>query len=183
MFSAPKAPFFNWGAHVEFPAIPVDEFTSYLNARFAAHGLTLPDDVSQTLQVAMQRNPEAINRISAEIVRHMGSRTDVKSIARITWTDVEEAISSVVGSRRSAAEEYLRRFSPGEERVMVAMAKMGGSVVEPMGKEFVHTCRLSTGGMRKIVGWLEDEAAIYRDGKSYLLADPLIRLHLAAYRL
>ena len=181
MFHAPRAPFFNWGNQIEFPPIDFLTFTKYLNLRFEPYGLYLPDGISENLQIEMLRNPEAINRLCAEILRRQSHHSKRKYV--ITEQNVREAIISLVESRRSAAEEYLSRFTPGDERVLVGIAKGGGTVVEPMGKEFVQRCKVSTGGMSKIIKKLENETALYREEKRYILADPLIREHLVKYRL
>ena len=69
-----------------------------------------------------------------------------------------------------------------EERVLTLF---GGqeAVLQPTSKKYAAALGVTPQSIRKIVGKLEDEAVLYReiDGR-YTFADPLIRLHLLAFR-
>ena len=142
MFSSPKRAFFNWGDHIEFGPIPYEEYTSYINARLQNHKLEMPRQVSEYLQNAVNRDPEAVNRICQELLSTL-ARAQLK-VRSITDNDVETALALLLEKRQSAMEEYLRHFTPAEERVLVAFAKQNGRATLPTGKDFLAKSGLTS---------------------------------------
>ncbi|MBF0440922.1 MAG: hypothetical protein HQK54_03370 [Oligoflexales bacterium] len=175
IFMTPSAPFFNWGTHLEFGNIPYDEFTDYMNERFGAIGRSIGVGESTELQDLMCRVPEAINRVCGRIMKNEGE-------GAISSEEIRESIHLLIDERRSSAEEYLSMMSPTEERVLTLFAGQK-SVAQPTSKRYAAALGVTPQSIRKIVGKLEDEAVLYRQSDGcYTFADPLIRLHLLAFR-
>ena len=175
IFMAPSAPFFNWGTHLEFCHIPYDAFTDYMNERFTTIKRSIGIAESTELQNLMCRVPEAINRVCGKLMTNEAEGV-------ITSEEIRKTIHLLIEERRSSAEEYLSTLSPMEERVLTLF---GGqeAVLQPTSKKYAAALGVTPQSIRKIVGKLEDEAVLYReiDGR-YTFADPLIRLHLLAFR-
>jgi hypothetical protein len=180
MFSSPKRAFFNWGDHIEFGQIPYEEYTAYINARLRKHKLDMPPQISENLQNSVNRDPEAINRICQELVSTFeGAKLKTRSI---TDNDVESALAVLLEKRQSSMEEYLRHFTPAEERVLVAFAKQNGRVSLPTGKDFLAKSGLTSGGMKKILDRFVDDAVLYHEVHEFIVSDVFVWRHLKAFR-
>ena len=180
MFSSPKRAFFNWGNHIEFGLIPYEEFTEYINIRLKKNGMRIDPEISKILQDTMNRDPEAINRICQEMISRFSiPRAPMKSL---TVSEVADATRSLLEKRRSALEEYLNRFTPAEERVLIAFSKQEGREMQPMGKAFLEKSNLTAGGMKKIIDRLLDSAVLYHEKNEYSVADPFVWRHLKEFR-
>ena len=180
MFSSPKRAFFNWGDHIEFGHIPYEEYTAYINARLRNYKLEMSHQVSEHLQNAVNRDPEAVNRICQELLSTFGEAGS--KVRSITNLDVEEALAVLLEKRQSSMEEYLRHFTPAEERVLVAFAKQNGKVSLPTGKEFLAKSRLTSGGMKKILDRFVDDAVLYHEGQEFIVSDVFVWRHLKVFR-
>ena len=56
-------------------------------------------------------------------------------------------------------------------------------VTHPQGKDFIRSINLTAPGVRKIMMKLENEAVVYKEDTGYILADPLLKQHILAFRL
>ncbi|MBM4254021.1 MAG: ATP-binding protein [Deltaproteobacteria bacterium] len=177
MFTVPHAPFANWGEHLEMSYIPYEEYTSYANERLAHANLRLDDASSRYLQDLVGRVPEAMNRLADSLIA-----LDYATKENVTIQKVDEALRTLISRRSSAIEEYLSHFTGAEEQFLITLAFAGGSATQLTGKDFIAKSGLSIAGLRKVAHKLEDHAVIYREGKMYTFADPLIMHHILKYR-
>ncbi len=144
------------------------------------HGMRIDPEISKILQDTMNRDPEAINRICQEMISRFSiPRAPIKSL---TVSEVADATRSLLEKRRSALEEYLNRFTPAEERVLIAFSKQEGREMQPMGKAFLEKSNLTAGGMKKIIDRLLDNAVLYHEKNEYSVADPFVWRHLKEFR-
>jgi hypothetical protein len=180
MFSSPKRAFFNWGDHIEFGQIPYNEYTAYINIRLRGLKLEMHQSVSEYLQNSVNRDPEAINRVCQELVSELKGAT--LKMRYVTKQNVDDALVSLLDKRQSSMEEYLRHFTPAEERVLVAFAKQNGKVSHPTGKDFLAKSGLTSGGMKKILDRFVDDAVLYHEGDEFLVSDVFVWRHLKVFR-
>ena len=90
LFAAPGAPLSAWGSDLEFRPIPHDEYHRYMEERFSPRGLTISREVAVTLQDEMQRVPEAINRLCAQLL-------ELHQAVEIDQTMVRAALVNLLG--------------------------------------------------------------------------------------
>ena len=176
IFARPKAPFFNWGTHVYFGAIAYREYWQYMDERFKQEGLRISFENAVYLQDKMSRMPEAINRLCFALLFH-----DIAK-GEITKKDIDSGLSKVVSDRRNEPEIYLSGFTASEQKVIINIANME-PVPHPQGKDFIRSINLTAPGVRKIMMKLENEAVVYKEDTGYILADPLLKQHILAFRL
>jgi hypothetical protein len=176
IFARPKAPFFNWGTHVYFEAIDYHEYWQYMDERFKQEGLWISFENAVYLQDKMSRMPEAINRLCFALLFHGIAKGE------ITKENIDSGLHKVVSDRRTEPEIYLSGFTASEQKVIINLAKME-PVLHPQGKDFIKSINLTAPGVRKIMMKLEDEAVVYKEDAGYILADPLLKQHILAYRL
>jgi hypothetical protein len=176
IFARPKAPFFNWGTHVYFEAIDYHDYWQYMDERFKQEGLWISFENAVYLQDKMSRMPEAINRLCFALLFHGIAKGE------ITKENIDSGLHKVVSDRRTEPEIYLSGFTASEQKVIINLAKME-PVLHPQGKDFIKSINLTAPGVRKIMMKLEDEAVVYKEDVGYILADPLLKQHILAYRL
>ena len=176
IFARPKAPFFNWGTHVYFEAIDYHEYWQYMDERFKQEGLRISFENAVYLQDKMSRIPEAINRLCFALLFHGIAKGE------ITKENIDSGLHKIVSDRRTEPEIYLSGFTASEQKVIINLAKME-PVLHPQGKDFIKSINLTAPGVRKIMMKLENEAVVYKEDAGYILADPLLKQHILAYRL
>lgn len=176
IFSKTKAPLHNWGEDLEIGPLPYNEYCVYMNERFERFGLSISLATSKTLQDMLHRNPESINIVCRGLIElHCGKRKTIDE------TLVEPAMLRAVERRGRRYEEFFSRFSPSEQRFLIALSK-GPGVKQPQGKDFVAALGVSTAAVRKALHYLEDEAIIDKTGNGYRVTDPLLACYLKHFR-
>jgi hypothetical protein len=176
IFARPKAPFFNWGTHVYFGAIEYREYWQYMDERFKQEGLRISFENAVYLQDKMSRMPEAINRLCFALLFHNIAKNEIMQ------EDIDLGLSKVVSDRRNEPEIYLSGFTASEQKVIINIANKE-PVPHPQGKDFIRSINLTAPGIRKIMMKLENEAVVYKEDTGYILADPLLKQHILAFRL
>lgn len=175
IFAQAKAPLAGFGEDLELQPIQYDEYTQYINERFAVSKLKIENATSEKLQNLMHRIPEAINMLCVQILNmNYPSGT-------ISYAQVLNSLAALLESRQSRFEEQIGRFSEAEQKFLIALAHVEFES-KPQGKEFLMLCKLSQKGVAKIVIRLENDAVIYREARGYFIADPLMFLYLRRYR-
>ena len=147
-----------------------------MDERFKQEGFRISFENAMYLQDKMSRMPEAINRLCFALLFH-----DI-AIGEITKEDIDSGLSKVVSDRRNEPEIYLSSFTASEQKVIVKLAKME-PVLHPQGKDFIQSINLTAPGVRKIMIKLENEAVVYKEDTGYILADPLLKQHILAFRI
>ncbi len=176
IFSKPKAPLHNWGEDLEIGPLPYNEYCAYMNERFERFGLTISPSVSQILQEALHRNPEAINMVCRGIIEsYRGKRKNIDESL------IEPSLLRVVEKRGRRYEELFSQFSPSEQKILISLSKRPG-VQQPQGKDFVASLGISAAAVRKAIHYLEDEAIIDKTAKGYRVSDPLLAHYLKHFR-
>ncbi|OFZ81300.1 MAG: hypothetical protein A2583_00170 [Bdellovibrionales bacterium RIFOXYD1_FULL_53_11] len=175
IFTSHGSPFFNWGEPVEISQIDYKEYQQYMNERFARKSLKISLENSTYLQNLMQRIPEPINIVCAQILELIDSGQEISK------KHVDEALEQVLSARKGKMEEYLSHFTESEVEVMIAIAK-AGKVTQPSGKNFTRQIKASKPAISKIVNNFLNEAVLYKDQEFYELSDPLLTHHIKVYR-
>ena len=201
LFAAPSAPLSAWGTDLEFRPIARDEYHRYMEERFRPHRLTISRQVSDSLQDDMQRVPEAINRLCAQLLelhegtqsllgaqpddsRSAGIRPRMASPGQITEIDqarVREALAMLLENREGRFAAYLSAFSATDESVLTEIARREW-VAHPQAKGFLASVRLSNRTVALSVKRLWDRGVIEHVAGSYRIADPLLAAYLRRYR-
>lgn len=174
LFAAPGAPLSEWGADLEFKPIPYDEYHAYLEERFRPRRLTLARDVAVRLQDDMQRVPEAINRLGAQLLESHADR-------EIDYAAVQTALVTLLENRDGRYASYLATFSGTDESVLTEIARRGG-VERPQSKSFLAAVGLSSRTVALAVKRLCDRGVIERLPDHYRIADPLLAAYLRRFR-
>ena len=174
LFAAPGAPLSEWGTELEFKSIPYDEYHAYLEERFSPRRLTISPQVAARLQDDMQRVPEAINRLGAQLLEsHEGTAID--------YPKVQAALVKLLENREGRYASYLAGFSGTDENVLTEIARRGG-VEHPQSKSFLAGVRLSSRTVALSVKRLCDRGVIERLADHYRVADPLLGAYLRRFR-
>ena len=174
LFAAPSAPLSAWGTDLEFRPIARDEYHRYMEERFRPHRLTISRQVSDSLQDDMQRVPEAINRLCAQLL-------ELYEATEIDQARVREALAMLLENREGRFAAYLSAFSGTDEGVLTEIARRE-RVAHPQSKSFLATVRLSNRTVALSVKRLWDRGVIEHVADSYRIADPLLAAYLRRYR-
>ena len=174
LFAAPGAPLSAWGADLEFRPIPHDEYHRYMEERFGPRGLTIRREVAATLQDDMQRVPEAINRLCAQLL-------ELHHATEIDQAMVRAALVKLLENREGRFAAYLSAFSATDESVLTEIARRE-TVAHPQSKDFLASVGLSNRTVALSVRRLWDRGVIEQVAGSYRIADPLLAAYLRRYR-
>lgn len=174
LFAAPGAPLSEWGSELEFKSIPYGEYHAYLEERFSPRRLTISPEVAARLQDDVQRVPEAINRLGAQLL-------ESHEAAEIDYPKVRAALVTLLENREGRYASYLTAFSGTDESVLTEIARRGG-VEHPQSKSFLAGVRLSSRTVALSVKRLCDRGVIERLPDHYRVADPLLGAYLRRFR-
>ena len=174
LFAAPGAPLSEWGSELEFKPIPYGEYHAYLEERFSPRRLTISPEVAARLQDDVQRVPEAINRLGAQLL-------ESHEAAEIDYPKVRAALVTLLENREGRYASYLTAFSGTDESVLTEIARRGG-VEHPQSKSFLAGVRLSSRTVALSVKRLCDRGVIERLPDHYRVADPLLGAYLRRFR-
>ena len=174
LFAAPGAPLSAWGSDLEFRPIPHDEYHRYMEERFSPRGLTISREVAATLQDEMQRVPEAINRLCAQLL-------ELHQDTEIDQAMVRAALVKLLENREGRFAAYLSAFSATDESVVTEIARRE-RVAHPQSKGFLASVGLSNRTVALSVRRLWDRGVIEQVAGSYRIADPLLAAYLRRYR-
>lgn len=174
LFAAPGAPLGAWGSDLEFRPIPHDEYHRYMEERFSPRRLTISRKVAAALQDEMQRVPEAINRLCAQLLEsHQATGIDQAM--------VRAALVKLLENREGRFAAYLSAFSASDESVLTEIARRE-TVAHPQSKGFLASVGLSNRTVALAVRRLWDRGVIEQVAGSYRVADPLLAAYLRRYR-
>ena len=174
LFSTPGAPLSEWGADLEFKPIPYADYRTYLQERFMPRRLTISREVAVRLQDDVQRVPEAINRLGAQLL-------ELYAETEIDYAMVQTALVTLLENREGRYASYLAAFSDTDERVLTEIACLGG-VERPQSKTFLAGVGLSSRTVALAVKRLRDRGVIEYAAEHYRIADPLLAAYLRRFR-
>ena len=174
LFAAPGAPLSAWGTDLEFRPIPYHDYHEYMQERFRPRRLTISREVATVLQDDMQRVPEAINRLCAQLL-------ELYEATEIDHAKLQSALARLLDNRESRFASYLSSFSGTDENILTEIARRE-RVEHPQSKSFLASVRLSSRTVALSVRRMWDRGVIDHDGDSYRIADPLLAAYLRRYR-
>ena len=174
LFAAPGAPLSAWGTDLEFRPIPHHDYHEYMQERFRPRRLTISREVATGLQDDMQRVPEAVNRLCAQLL-------ELYEATEIDHAKVQAALARLLDNRESRFASYLSSFSGTDENTLTEIARRE-RVEHPQSKSFLASVRLSNRTVALSIKRLWDRGVIEHDGDSYRIADPLLAAYLRRYR-
>ena len=128
----------------------------------------------RTLQDGMQRVPEAINRLCAQLL-------ELHENSEIDHAMVGSALVTLLENREGRYASYLSTFSGTDETVLTEVARHG-TVEHPQSKSFLRSVNLSSRTVRLSVKRLWDHGVVEHVEGSYRIADPLLAAYLRRYR-
>ena len=174
LFAKPNAPLNGWGTDLEFEPIPYADYHAYIQERFADRTLRISLEASTQLQNDMQRVPEAVNRLCAQVME-LYKDTEIDRVKVLT------AVERLLENREGRYSAYLSSFSVTEERVLLEIARIG-SIEQPQAKGFVSRVGLSSRAAGLTVKRLWDRGILEKAAGGYRIADPLLAEYLRLYR-
>jgi len=174
LFAAPDAPLSAWGTDLEFQPIPHGEYHEYIDERFSPRRITMSREVAVGLQDDMQRVPEAINRLCAQLL-------ESHEATEIDHADVRAALAKLLENREGRYAAYLSAFSASDEEVLTETARRG-VVAHPQSTSFLASVRLANRTVALAMKRLWDRGVIERVADAYRVADPLLAAYLRRYR-
>ncbi|MCY4376863.1 MAG: hypothetical protein OXC31_24165 [Spirochaetaceae bacterium] len=174
LFAAPGAPLSQWGTDLQFKPIPYEDYHAYIQERFSRHRLQVSLEVAVRLQDGMQRVPEAINRLCAQLLESHEN-------AEIDHAMVGSALVTLLENREGRYASYLSTFSGTDETVLTEVARQG-TVEHPQSKSFLRGVNLSSRTVGLSVKRLWDQGVVEHVEGSYRIADPLLAAYLRRYR-
>ena len=174
LFAAPDAPLSAWGTDLEFRPIPYHDYHEYMEERFGPRRLTVSPEVAMSLQDDMQRVPEAINRLCAQLL-------ELYQATAIDHAQVRSALVKLLENREGRFASYLSTFSGTDESVLTEIARRE-TVEHPQSKSFLASVRLSNRTVALSVKRLRDRGEIEHVTDGYRLADPLLAAFLRRFR-
>ena len=174
LFAAPGAPLGGWGTDLEFRSIPYDEYHDYIQERFSQRHLVISGEVARSLQDDMQRVPEAINRLCAQIM-------ELYEHTEIDRRQVQSAVVKLLDNREGRYASYLSAYSATDESVLTEIARRG-AVQHPQSKSFLGSVGLSSRTVALAVKRLWDRGVVEQAADGFRIADPLLAAYLRRYR-
>ncbi|MBF0442135.1 MAG: AAA family ATPase [Oligoflexales bacterium] len=189
IFQKPNAPFFNWGDRLDIQYIKFEEYNPYILERWDGI-LSASDDTLVYLQKTLNRNPEAINMLSAHILGHyMDKKKELEEfqegrdkIFTVSPPDIDGFIRELVERRQSEFDNYLQLYTMKERSFLTYLAKRG-IIPHPYSKEVSQKLNISIQGLRGIIEKLLDNADIYKEDEGFVLSKPLLMHYLRSFRL
>lgn len=174
LFAKPNAPLASFGEDVEFQPIAYAAYHAYITERFRLRKLRIEDSVSQEIQDALFRVPEAINIVCADLFERYEHQT-------IGLPQVFQSIEHVVTNRRSRFEEWLANFSAKEEEILVSLAKHG-PIVHPTGQTFLKSVHATARTISLTIDYFRDRSIIEKTPAGFRVAEPLLYYYLQRMR-
>lgn len=174
ILAKPDAPLAMFGEDVVFGPIPYEEYHAYIMERFRVGGIEISLQDSTYLQDTVQRVPEAVNIVCADIMDNNANK-------KVERGDIDKAIHNAVERRHGRYEEYISRFSENEEAVVIAIAKKM-RVKHPNGQEFLKLVKPTSRMVGIIFEQLYNRSVIDKDSDGYFVSDPLFAYYLRSFR-
>lgn len=160
-------PLAGFGEDVVFESIPYDKYHSYIQERFAGRKLKIRPDISKELQDLLQRNPESINIVCAQIMADNESCVVDPDL-------IFKAVETVVKKRQKRFRERMASLKEIEEKMLKVVA-VNGSVIHPTSKNIVNQAGLSVAGAAKAIDFLNRYGLVEKIDGAYRVADPLLK--------
>ena len=170
LFTAPEAPLSAWGTDLEFGPIPHGDYHENIEERFGPRRLTISREVAVRLQDDMQRVPEAINRLCAQLL-------ELHEATAIDHAKVRAALAKLLENREGRYASYLSAFSAADENVLTEIARRE-IVAHPQSTSFLASVRLSNRTVALSVKGLWDGGVIEHVTDGYRVVDPLLAAYL-----
>jgi hypothetical protein len=180
IFEKPRAPFCSWGYTIEFKDIAFNEYTKYINQRFANYDLSISELDSEYLQTRLHRIPESINRFCDYLCKN-------KTNSKINKTIIDIQFSNFVDLSRSSYELQYASLTVAEQKIVVTIAK-NGSVQQILGKEFLSKVSvLSKSNVMNVLRRLLDLSIVSqtiteKSEKIYWVTDPFFSFFAKTYK-
>jgi hypothetical protein len=158
-----QAPLFGMAQRLSLGPIPAAEMTAFLRQRAATAGKPLDDTAAAHLLDLAGPVPNDIQHLAFEAYEAAADRID--------WPSVDLGLARAVDHDSALFAENLARLSPGQGRVLAAIAE--ASPLEPYSAAFARSAGLASGSsVRKALQpLLQNEDVIERDGR-LAVADP-----------
>jgi hypothetical protein len=158
-----RAPLFGMAQRLTLGPIPDEEMAAYLRQRAAGAGKPFQDKAEEYLLSLAGPVPNDIQHLAFEAYEAAGKLIDADA--------VERGMAQAVAHESMLFAEDLGRLSPGQARVMAALA--AGAPDEPYAARFARSVGLASGSsVRKALQpLLQNEDVMERDGH-LVVADP-----------
>ena len=145
-----------------------------IEERFGQRRLQILFDQAKGLQDDMQRVPEAVNRLCAQIL-------ELYEKTEIDQSKIRTALMKLLENREGRYAAYLSSFSGTDENVLCKIAQKG-TVKHPQAKTFLNDVGLSNRSVGIAVKRLWDLGVLERTIDGYRITDPLLSAYLRFYR-
>ena len=174
IFAKPAAPLAAWGVDIELKPIDYEVYHRYIQDRLKRARIKLPLAVSQQLQDAMQRIPEAINMLCQQLLRDCSGKT-------LDSDMTAQALINLIEQRASRYEAVCAGLTENEVGLLAQLARQD-YVSQPLAKSFLRTVKISAGGVSQLVKKLMNMGMIEKESQGYRLSDPLFKHFLTRFR-
>lgn len=174
LFAKPNAPLAGFGEDIEFGPIAYEDYHAYIQERFDGRKLIIDSAHAKILQDALFRVPEAMNIICADLFETHQNQA-------IAQKHIYQSMDRVVEKRRSRFEEWLSHFSPKEEEILTALAKVG-QVKHPTAKEFLKLLSVTPRTVSLSLSHFMDNSVVVEESEGFRIADPLLFHFLKKFR-
>ncbi len=166
---ARSAPLYGLAERFALDVLPEDEMTAFLRERARAGGKTMGAEAAARVYALAGPVPNDVQRLAYEAWVHAG-RT-------VTVADVDAAMASAVAHEASQYAERYATLSPGQRRVISAIA--AAPVSEPYAASFAATVGLATAAsVRRALQALLAAELVTRRGADLQVLDPFFRAWL-----
>lgn len=161
---AESSPLYGMAQKIALGPIPNDEMVRFLRERIATGRKLITETVAELIVRVAGPVPNDIQRLAYESFEIAGRE--------VTVDVVSAGLDQAVAHEAPTYSEELQRRAPGQRRVLIQLARSGGSTA-PMSAAFATAVGLaSAASVRKALHTLDaDEAVIARDGR-WVVADP-----------
>lgn len=180
IFENPKAPFYSWGATIEFHPIAYDEYHKYIEDRFKLVGKHHSMATSQYLQDKLNRIPESVNRFCDYLARNVeGSEID--------QVQIDKKMEEFVERSRSIYEHIYSTLSTSERRIVEAISRQHRTS-ELLGAKFLmKTGNISKSTVANLVMKMLNSSLLtqgldVKSQKVFWITDPFFNFYLKKYK-
>lgn len=169
LVASPNAALYGMAERLALTSLPEDVMAAYLQARAKTGGKPMNEEVARLTVMLAGPVPNDIQRLAYEAFDAAVDHIDQLSVQ----TGLERAVAHEVATY---ADRY-ERLSPGQRRVVTAIAKK--SPAQPTSSGFVaETGLANASSVRKALDALSDDELVLVRGGAWTVADPFFRAWL-----
>ncbi|MDD5672909.1 MAG: ATP-binding protein [Chitinivibrionales bacterium] len=167
LFTDKSRPFYNFGTRFELDTIAQEVWAPYITRLFKKDGYTFPAEACKRLLTYTKGHPYYTQLFASEVWEYY------RTLKKIAENDIDKTLLIVLQKESHAFVELWDSLSPGERKVLSALAASGSMNI--FSNEFMTRNRLgAVSSVQRIVVELVKRGLLLKKERAYELTDPLL---------